>query len=558
MRLTIGQRILAGFGIIIVLILCAGMYELSTLRAMNEINTQIANDDIRLLDQINDLTQVQSRAWVASERMLSEWALMSLGLSGIDYTGSVQAWRDASTDLGKSFSGMGSSVQELQGENISTDRAALLQELRATLASTDDLLAQIRAEMQVQIDRLAAGDLAAAKASSSKSQQLRLSLAERSAKLKSIVQAFVTEGSARSISAYATARTTLLVTIGVIIVLGSIATWLLRRSITRPLAAFTSFVERIGSGDLSQKTSLRGRDEVAVLGDHLNRMVDGLREMALQTRNAAENLNAATVQIRASTQQQAASVEEQLAAVQETSATLDEITQSGAQMSRRAQDIAEGTDDTLHASSTGLKAVEDTGRSMDLIREQAEAVASNIVMLSEKTQAVGDIIATVNDISERSHILALNAAIEAAAAGENGRSFAVVAAEIKNLADQSKEATVQVRAILGDIQRGISTSVMLTEEAVKRVASGKEQTDKSQQAIDDLTETIGTSTETFQQIVAAINQQHIGLEQVMIALRNIRQASTQTADGTRQLDGAAANLTALASQLSHSVNRYSL
>uniref|UniRef100_UPI001F39112E methyl-accepting chemotaxis protein n=1 Tax=Geminicoccus flavidas TaxID=2506407 RepID=UPI001F39112E len=197
-------------------------------------------------------------------------------------------------------------------------------------------------------------------------------------------------------------------------------------------------------------------------------------------------------------------------------------------------------------------------RVMDKIREQVESVAENIVMLSERTHAVGDIIATVNDIAERSHILALNAAIEAAAAGEHGRSFAVVAAEIKNLADQSKEATVQVRAVLGDIQRGINTSVMLTEEAVKRISSGTAQTDQAQGAINHLTDTIQESSDTFQQIVAAINQQHIGLEQVMIALRTIRQASTQTADGTRQLDRAAANLSTLSGELVQSIGRYHL
>ena len=105
---------------------------------------------------------------------------------------------------------------------------------------------------------------------------------------------------------------------------------------------------------------------------------------------------------------------------------------------------------------------------------------TKIVALSEKTQAVGEIISSVNDISERTHLLALNAAIEAAAAGENGRSFAVVASEMKTLADQAKDATLQVRSILGDIQRGINSSVMLTEEAVKRVAAGKERTDITQ------------------------------------------------------------------------------
>ena len=104
-----------------------------------------------------------------------------------------------------------------------------------------------------------------------------------------------------------------------------------------------------------------------------------------------------------------------------------------------------------------------------------EEVAENIVALSEKTQAVGEIIATVNDVAERSNLLALNAAIEAAAAGEQGNRFSVVANEMKNLADQAKDSTVQVRTILSDIQKGINSSVMLTEEAVKRVESGKQQ-----------------------------------------------------------------------------------
>ena len=183
-------------------------------------------------------------------------------------------------------------------------------------------------------------------------------------------------------------------------------------------------------------------------------------------------------------------------------------------------------------------------------------VAGNIVALSEKTQAIGDIIMVVNDIAERSHLLALNAAIEAAAAGEKGRSFAVVASEMKILADQAKEATVQVRSILGEIQRGINTSVMLAEEQVKRVAAGKERTDLTHRAIEEITGSVRESVQTFQQIVASTNQQQIGVEQVMTALQSIRQASQQTAAGTRQLDSAAGNLTELSHQLVALADRY--
>ncbi len=195
---------------------------------------------------------------------------------------------------------------------------------------------------------------------------------------------------------------------------------------------------------------------------------------------------------------------------------------------------------------------------MDAIREQSEAVAENIVALSEKTQAIGEIIATVNDVSERTHLLALNAAIEAAAAGESGRSFAVVASEMKALADQAKEATGQVRAILGDIQRGINASVMLTEEAVKRVAVGKERTDTTHATIEEITARVQESVQTFQQIVASTNQQQLGIEQVMGALQNIRQASQQTAAGTRQVEAAAANLSELAAALLALAERYRL
>src|SRR5262249_42928780 len=132
-----------------------------------------------------------------------------------------------------------------------------------------------------------------------------------------------------------------------------------------------------------------------------------------------------------------------------------------------------------------------------------------------RTQAIGDIISTVNDLAEQSHLLALNAAIEAAAAGEHGRSFSVIASEVRNLADQSRSATSQVRSLLGDVQKGINTSVMLTEEAVKRVETGRQHAGVADQTIRAMTDSIQQSVQAFQQIVAGSNQQQIGFGQVM-------------------------------------------
>ena len=136
------------------------------------------------------------------------------------------------------------------------------------------------------------------------------------------------------------------------------------------------------------------------------------------------------------------------------------------------------------------------------------------------------------------------------------RGFAVVASEMKLLADQAKAATGQVRGILSEIQRGINTSVMLTEEAVKRAAAGKSRSDTTQRTIEEITARVEESTQTFQQIVASTNQQQLGIEQVMGALQNIRQASQQTAAGTREVEAASANLTELAQALMTLAERY--
>jgi methyl-accepting chemotaxis protein len=323
-----------------------------------------------------------------------------------------------------------------------------------------------------------------------------------------------------------------------------------------PLGRVMTFVEHVGGGDLSGTLEARGHNEIGRLGRSLNAMVASLSDLARTNRAATADLNAAAAEIRASAQQQAASVEEQFAAVQETAATMDQITQSGAQTIKRASEVIATAQATAKTSRQGLRAVSDTAQAMDAIREQAEAVAGNIVSVSEKTQAIGEIIESVNDISERTHLLALNAAIEAAAAGESGRSFAVVASEMKLLADQAKAATTQVRAILGEIQRGINTSVMLTEEAVKRSAVGKTRSDTTQRTIEEIATRFEENVQTFQQIVASTNQQQLGIEQVMGALQNIRQASQQTAAGTREVEAASADMTELAQALIALAERY--
>jgi methyl-accepting chemotaxis protein len=331
-----------------------------------------------------------------------------------------------------------------------------------------------------------------------------------------------------------------------------------RLSITRRLTEFQHLVTSVAEGDLTRKSIGEGGDEMGKLAHGLNQMVTRMRKAATQTRAVTESLNAAAIDILASAREQSAFTGQQVAAYQETSATMQQVSKSCSQMSERAKEITVTAEAVSIANTSGLDAVQKTNQTVEAIHEQAEAVAQNIVSLSEKTQAVGDILATVNDIAEQSHLLALNAAIEAAAAGEHGRSFAVVAGEIKNLAGQSKAATIQVKTILGDIQKEINTSVMLTEEAVKRVDLGKHQADLAASAIRNMAANIDQSVQAFQQIVAGTNQQQIGFENVMQAMKDLSRGSEQAANSNRQTEKAASSLTDLGAQLGAATEGYRL
>jgi methyl-accepting chemotaxis protein len=185
-----------------------------------------------------------------------------------------------------------------------------------------------------------------------------------------------------------------------------------------------------------------------------------------------------------------------------------------------------------------------------------EAIAASMVRLSEQSQTIGQIIATVEDLSVQSNLLAVNAAIEAAKAGEHGKGFGVVAQEVKSLAEQSRQATNQVRTILGEIQKATSAAVMATEEGGKAVEAGSRQTEVAGEAIKALAGSVNEAAQAAVQIAASAQQQLVGVDQVAGAMESIKQASSQNVAGARQLEAAARTLNDLGQRLRQLVGRF--
>lgn len=281
----------------------------------------------------------------------------------------------------------------------------------------------------------------------------------------------------------------------------------------------------------------------------LNRAVSGpLRETTgVLASSAAEILAAAT--------QQASSASETSAAVVQTSTTVDEVTQTAEQSTERARAVADSAKRTAEIGQRGRRTVESSVTAMAGLKDQVESIADSIVTLAEQAQAIGEIIATVNDLAEQTNLLALNAAVEAARAGEHGRGFAVVAGEVRNLADQSKKATVQVRQILGEIQRATTAAVMTTERGTQQVEAGAIQVQEAGETIRTLSEAATEAAHAAAQIVASAGQQAAGMSQIRQAMANIHEATQQTLASTRQSEQAAQDLNRLGDRLVDLVGR---
>jgi methyl-accepting chemotaxis protein len=341
--------------------------------------------------------------------------------------------------------------------------------------------------------------------------------------------------------------------------LGLGMSYILTQNISQPLSILADKANQIAGGDLSvQVLAEPSADEIGTLNASFAKMVKNLRDVHTDLSEGISVLASSSSEILATTTQIASGAAETASAVSETTSTIEEVKQTADLASQKAKLVADGAQQASVVAQSGQKAVDDVMSGMHRVQEQMESIADNVVRLSEQSQAIGEIIVTVNDIAEQSNILAVNASIEAAKAGEHGKGFGVVAQEIRNLADQSKQATAQVRTILTDIQRGVSASVMATEQGNRTVSESMKQSTEAGESIRVLTDAITGSARAATQIAASSQQQLVGMTQIVQSMENIKQASQQNLAGTKQAEETAKTLHDLGQKLKQIANRYRL
>ncbi|MBI9077140.1 MAG: methyl-accepting chemotaxis protein [Desulfatibacillum sp.] len=336
--------------------------------------------------------------------------------------------------------------------------------------------------------------------------------------------------------------------------------FVIARSIIKPVNRVVQGLKDIsqGGGDLTVRLSEANKGEMGELARCFNQFVSTQHDMISDITLAANSLAAYTADVTSTAAQMAASAAEETTTVTEVSTTTEEVKQTVALSSDKAEQVTMDADSMMQVSQKGLKVTEESAAGMELIREEMENIAQSIMQLSSQTINIEEIINAVNELANQSDLLSVNASIEAAKAGEFGKGFSVVAQEVKNLASQSKQSTAQVRQILGEIHRATNAAILAAERGAKAVEKGVTLSSHSGEAIQKLSHSIEASVRSAQQIASSCRQQLAGMEQLDMAMKSIKDASSQNLDSSQRLEKLTQGLHDLGKTLEDQTGRFKL
>ena len=267
--------------------------------------------------------------------------------------------------------------------------------------------------------------------------------------------------------------------------------------------------------------------------------------LSRQIGTAVGQVQSSSAELQAAATQQATGSKEQATAMSEISTTISELLATSRQITESAQRVAQIAEQTAVAARSGDETVETAHESIAGIRRQVDLIVNHMLELGKKSQQIGAVLEIVSELAEQTNILAINATIEAAGAGEAGKRFAVVADEIRKLADRVAGSTKEIRALIDDVRSAVNTTVMATETGSKAVDAGSKQFGHVAASFKQIADLVATTTEAAREIELSTKQQMTAVEQVNVAIGNIAQASKETEASSGQTQQTASQLALL-------------
>lgn len=352
------------------------------------------------------------------------------------------------------------------------------------------------------------------------------------------------------------AQSTLGIATVVALILGVLAAWIITRQITVPLGQTLVAVERVASGDLTHNLSVDRRDELGQLQGSIQRMtvelrqlISGIGEGVTQIASAAEELSAVTEQTSAGVNSQKVETDQVATAMHEMTATVQEV-------ARNAEEASEAAVAADLQAREGDKVVNEAIAQIERLATEVGHSTEAMAELKRESDKIGSVLDVIKSVAQQTNLLALNAAIEAARAGEAGRGFAVVADEVRSLAQRTQKSTEEIEELISGLQNGTRQVATIMDNSRELTVSSVELTRRAGTSLESITRTVSAIQSMNQQIAAAAEEQSATAEEINRSVLNVRDVSEQTSAASEETAASSVELARLGSHLQALVGRF--
>jgi methyl-accepting chemotaxis protein len=536
-NLKIGSKLFIGFGIgSLLLIICS----LTGMFALSDSADHLA--DVQAVNLVrNDVSSILTYAASISD------AIKALAL--IDDPAQRQKQLDSIGELRKAYK---TKMESIAKQTSTEEGKALLGKLQEGLKSG-------KATNQKLIEAAMKGDRAAfIEAYKTEGQFIFENVSKAGKDLDHYYDTLADSRTNQAIQSGKNAKILLLALSAVALVISFIISALFSAAITKPIRACVKVADRIAEGDLSVVIESDGKDETALLMSAMHHMVSRMKETIGALTKASSEVTSAAADLHVTSRGMVKGAEEVVTQSDSVATAGEEMASTSSDIANSCHMTAENADRANESALQGSQVVKNSIAAMKTIADRVKSAAVTVDSLGGRSEQIGEIIGTIEDIADQTNLLALNAAIEAARAGEQGRGFAVVADEVRALAERTTKATREIGEMIKTIQSETRTAVNAMNEGVSEVEKGTEEVAKSGQALESILSQIGAVTEQANQIAIAAEEQTATTREISHNMQRITDIVQNSANGAQQTDQAASRLTNLAEELHRNVGRFKL
>ena len=537
-NMKIGPRLAFGFGSILVLMIGVGVFSLFQIRGLNASLDTLLHDrfpkTVQANNVINDINEIAR----ALRNMMIEPSKASMDA---ELTRIAEARKDAVGNLEK----LKSTIKSEKG--------------KAAIAKIDAIRPVYVKETEQYMELMRNGQIEQAR--TLMLTNLRASQHTYLEAVNELIKTVSDNMEEAGKEASAAVKKDIIIISGLLaaaVLLGIVLGVLITRSITLPLASGVVIAKRLAEGDLTAQVEVTSKDEVGQLLMAMEQMVQSLRNLVGQTVQISAGIASASAQLHSTSEQIATGAEEVAAQTGTVATASEEMAATSSDIARNCHAAADSAGVAACTTQSGFAIVQHTVDGIRIRGEHTKENARIVSNLGERSEQIGAIVGTIEDIADQTNLLALNAAIEAARAGEMGRGFAVVADEVRALAERTTKATKEISDMIRSIQQETKVAITSMEEGVKGTEKGAAEAAQLETSLQQILEQVNDVTMQVSQIATAAEQQTATTSEVTTNIQQITEVVQQTASGAEETAAAAAQLADQAQDLQNLVSKFRL